>query len=68
MIKSAFANGCNAALSRFKLSNMQTGAADYNPVINGQASAPAISPPSMRPPTQPAPPIAAGAPKAKVLG
>jgi hypothetical protein len=68
MIKNAYAHGRKAALSRFKLSNMQAGAAGYNPMINGQASAPAISPPSMRPPTSPAPPIAAGAPKAKVLG
>lgn len=73
MMKNAFDRGRAAALARFKLSNMQAGAAGYNPTLNGQASAaqgaaPAISPPSMAPPSNPAAPGAAGAAKSKVLG
>ena len=73
MINDAFNKGRAAALARFKLSNMQMGAAGYNPTLNGQASAaqgsaPAVSPPSMSPPTNPAAPSAAGAAKSKVLG
>lgn len=73
MIDDAFKRGHAAALARFKLSNMQMGAAGYNPTLNGQASAaqgtsPAVSPPSMTPPSNPAAPGAAGAAKSKVLG
>lgn len=72
MIKSAFERGAAEALARFKLSNMQMGAAGYNPTLNGQAAAagtaPSVSPPSLKPPTTPAAPVATGAPKAKVLG
>lgn len=73
MINDAFNRGRAAAFSRFKLSNMQMGAAGYNPTLNGQASAaqggaPAVSPPTASPPSNPAAPGAAGAAKSKVLG
>ena len=73
MIDDAFNRGRAAALSRFKLSNMQAGAAGYNPTLTGQASAaqgsaPAVTPPSMAAPSNPAAPGAAGAAKSKVLG
>lgn len=68
MINDAYRRGLETALARFKLSNMQLGAAGYNPTVNGQASAPAVSPPSMKPPTSPAAPMAGGAEKSKVLG
>lgn len=68
MIQDAHKRGAQAALARFKLSNMQTGAAGYNPTLNGQTTGAAMSPPSMKPPSPPSPPIAAGAAKAKVLG
>lgn len=64
----AFKAGAAAALARFKLSNMQVGAAGYNPTLNSQSTGAAISPPSMKPPSPPSPPIAAGAAKSKVLG
>lgn len=64
----AFKAGAEAALARFKLSNMQAGAAGYNPTLNGQATGAVMSPPSMRPPSPPSPPMATGAAKAKVLG
>ncbi len=69
-----YRRGVDAALARFKLSNAQAGAAGYNPTLNGQAttngvaSAPSVSPPTMKPPTSPAAPIAGGAAKSKVLG
>lgn len=68
MIQDAHDKGRAAALTRFKLSNMQTGAAGYNPTLNGQAMGAAMSPPSMKPPSAPSPPMATGAAKAKVLG
>lgn len=74
VMKDAHKRGVEAALARFKLSNMQAGAAGYNPTLNGQAttngmaSAPSVSPPSMKPPTSPAAPLANGAAKSKVLG
>lgn len=68
MIHDARRRGVQAALARFKLSNMQAGAAGYNPTLNGQATGAAMSPPSMRPPSPPSPPMATGAAKAKVLG
>lgn len=64
----AFNGGKAAAFARFKLSNMQTGAAGYNPTLNGQSMGGAMSPPSMKPPAPPSPPMAAGAAKSKVLG
>lgn len=68
MIQDAHRRGAQAALARFKLSNMQAGAAGYNPTLNGQATGAGTSPPSMKPPSPPSPPMAAGAAKAKVLG
>jgi hypothetical protein len=68
MIHNAHDKGAAAALTRFKLSNMQAGAAGYNPTLNGQSMGASMSPPSMKPPSAPAPPVAAGAAKAKVLG
>ena len=68
MIRDAVKMGRAAAMARFKLSNMQAGAAGYNPTLNGQSMGATMSPPSMKPPTPPAPPVAAGAAKAKVLG
>lgn len=68
MIRDARKRGAETALARFKLSNAQAGAAGYNPTLNGQTTGAAMSPPSMKPPTPPAPPMAAGASKAKVLG
>lgn len=73
-MKNDHRRGVEAALSRFKLSNMQAGAAGYNPALNGQAttngmaSAPSVSPPSLKPPASPAGPLASGAAKSKVLG
>lgn len=64
----AFKAGTVAALARFKMSNMQMGAAGYNPTLNGQSVGAAMSPPSMKPPASPSPPMAAGAAKSKVLG
>jgi hypothetical protein len=68
MIHEARNRGVAAALARFKLSDMQAGAAGYNPSINGQSTGGSMSPPSLKPPSAPAPPMAAGAAKAKVLG
>lgn len=68
MIHRAHESGRQAALARFKLSNMQAGAAGYNPTLNGQSMGASMSPPSMKPPAPPSPPLAAGAAKAKVLG
>lgn len=68
MINKALNEGVKTALARFKISNMQAGAAGYNPSINGQSMGAAMSPPSMKPPSPPSPPMAAGAPKSKVLG
>lgn len=68
MINNAYRQGAAAALARYKMSNMQAGAAGYNPTLNGQSMGGAMSPPSMKPPAPPSPPMAAGAAKAKVLG
>lgn len=68
MIHDAHRRGAQAALARFKLSNMQVGAAGYNPTLNSQSAGAAMSPPSMKPPSPPSPPMAAGAAKSKVLG
>lgn len=68
MINNAYEQGAAAALAQYKLSNMQAGAAGYNPTLNGQAMGGAMSPPSMKPPSSPSPPMAMGAAKAKVLG
>lgn len=68
MILDAHKRGAADALTRFKLSNMHAGAAGYNPTLNGQSMGAAMSPPSMKPPTTVAPPMATGASKAKVLG
>lgn len=68
MIHNARRRGVQAALARFKLSNLQVGAAGYNPTLNNQTTGAAMSPPSMKPPSPPSPPIATGAAKAKVLG
>jgi hypothetical protein len=67
-MNNAFEAGKAAALARYKMSNMQAGAAGYNPTLNGQSMGGAMSPPSMKPPAPPSPPMAAGAAKAKVLG
>lgn len=68
MIRNAFDKGCAAALARFKLSNMQQGAAGYNPMLSGQTAAGTTPPTTATPPTPPAAPAAAGASKAQVLG
>lgn len=68
MIHDAHRCGARAALARFKLSDTQVGATGYNPTLNGQSVSAAMSPPSMKPPSPPSPPMAAGAPKSKVLG
>ena len=65
MIKNAYGHGVNDALATLKLSNMQQGAAGYNPVLTGQAG---TAPHAGAPPAPASAPIAAGAPKAKVLG
>ncbi len=68
-LKTAYENGAQAALSRFKVSNLTAGAAAYNPTLNaGQTSAtamPGILPKSATPPTAP---LAAGASKSSILG
>lgn len=63
MIKQSYQDGQARALRRFKLSS-----AAFNPTVSGQASAPAVSPPTLKPPVTPAAPVAAGAPRSKVLG
>lgn len=70
MLRSSYNAGYQAALSRFKLSNMQAGAAAYNPAINpGAASGAGASIPVVgKAPTPPAAPMAAAAPKSNVLG
>jgi hypothetical protein len=65
MIKTKYDQGRRAALAHLKLGNMQQGAAGYNPMLTGQAG---TSPPGMQPPAPASPAMAAGAPKAKVLG
>lgn len=67
MLKNHYARGARAALERFKLSNLAAGAQAYNPTLNGQTPTPNMNP-TTAPPTSAAPPLAAGAPKAKVLG
>lgn len=68
MIKTAFDKGRADALARFKLGNMQQGAAGYNPMLGGQAATGAPPPTTATPPMPPAAPAASGAPKASVLG
>jgi hypothetical protein len=65
VIKTKYEEGRRAALKHLKLGNMQMGAAGYNPTLTGQA---ATSPPTMAPPAPASAAMAAGAPKAKVLG
>lgn len=65
MIKSRYEQGMRDALTRLKLSNLQQGAAGYNPMLTGQAG---TAPPTPAPPAPASPAMAAGAPKAKVLG
>jgi hypothetical protein len=65
MIRTRYEQGVRDALARLKLSNMQMGAAGYNPALTGQAG---TSPPGMSPPAPVSAAQAAGAPKAKVLG
>ncbi len=68
MIRSAFDKGRADALARFKLGNMQMGAAGYNPMLTGQAASGAPPPTTASPPQPPAAPMATGAPKASALG
>lgn len=70
MINNAYNRGRSEALARFKLGNMQQGAAGYNPMLGGQAATGSRPQPgtTMAPPTSPAAPMAAGAPKAMALG
>lgn len=70
MIHTAFQRGRRYALVHFKLA--QPGIVGNTPAPSGTASAskpaPSMSAPGMTPPTSPAPPMAAGAAKANVLG
>lgn len=68
MIKHNYDKGVADALARFKLGNMQQGAAGYNPMLGGQAAAGTTPPTTATPPVHPAAPQAAGANKASVLG
>jgi hypothetical protein len=70
MINDAYNRGRTAALARFKLGNMQQGAAGYNPMLSGQAATGTPPQPgtSMAPPASAAPPMATGASKAHALG
>lgn len=68
MIRTAFDKGRADALARFKVGNMQQGAAGYNPMLGGQAAAGTTPPTTATPPKPPAAPVAAGASKAQVLG
>lgn len=68
MIRNAFDKGRADALARFKLGNMQQGAAGYNPMLGGASAAGASPTTAMTPPTPPAAPMASAAPKASVLG
>jgi hypothetical protein len=68
MIRTAFDKGRADALARFKLGNAQQGAAGYNPMLSGQTASGTTPPTTATPPTPPAAPLAAGAPKAQVLG
>lgn len=74
MIKRRYLAGRDAALHRFKMSNMALGAAGYNPTLNGQAPTPSAgtamggSLPRSPAPATPAAPVAAGAGKSRVLG
>lgn len=68
MIRNAYDKGVAAALARFKLGNLQQGAAGYNPMLSGQAATTSPPPTTATPPTQPAAPMATGAAKAQVLG
>jgi hypothetical protein len=68
MIKNSYNKGVSDALARFKLGNMQQGAAGYNPMLSGQTAAGTTPPTTATPPTPPAAPMAAGAQKAQVLG
>jgi hypothetical protein len=70
MINDAYNRGRAAAFARFKLGNMQQGAAGYNPMLGGQASVGTQPQPAstMAPPASSAPPMATGASKAQALG
>lgn len=70
MINDAYNKGRADALARFKLGNMQQGAAGYNPMLGGQAATGSRPQPgtSLAPPASAAPPMAAGAAKANALG
>jgi hypothetical protein len=68
MIRSSYNKGVADALARFKLGNLQQGAAGYNPMLSGQTAAGTTPPTTATPPTPPAAPMAAGAQKAQVLG
>jgi hypothetical protein len=70
MINNAYNKGREAAFARFKLSNLQQGAAGYNPMLGGQAATGSRPQAGtvMAPPTSAAAPMAAGAPKASALG
>ena len=65
MIKAKYEQGARAALAHLKLANLQQGAAGYNPTLTGQAG---TSPPPTAAPGPASAAMAAGAPKAKVLG
>ena len=65
MIKSKYEQGARDAFAHLKLGNMQLGAAGYNPSLTGQAG---TRPLPSAAPAPAAPAMAAGAPKAKVLG
>lgn len=68
MIMDAYRNGCAAAQVRFKISG--AGPTPMTPSSNATGAAPNAPAPrtAMTPTTSAAPPIAAGAPKAHVLG
>jgi hypothetical protein len=70
MINNAYNKGREAAFARFKLGNLQQGAAGYNPMTSGQAATGSRPQAGtvMAPPASPAAPMAAGAPKASALG
>lgn len=66
MLKDQYNKGRQDALARFKLANLTQGAQGYNPTLNGQTASAQNA--ALKPPTTPAPPIAAGAAKSQVLG
>lgn len=70
MLNDSYRKGQDAALARFKLGNMQQGAAGYNPMLSGQAATGTQPHPggSMHPPALAGAPVAAGAAKAHALG